>query len=118
MARIYIQDQTYEGSYGYSDFQFSILGASLKLFPPLKVGSVIRIHYMTMQLFSGALTGRVYDPRGVTVFPGSKSDPIDPICTTSRDLKFTAEDRAKVEELRDWYAQLYGQDITKVINTG
>lgn len=49
MAQVYIRDQDFPGSYEYDDYQFSLLGMRIEDFPPLKVGSVVRIHYMVVQ---------------------------------------------------------------------
>jgi hypothetical protein len=49
MATVYIQDQTYDGSFGRADFQFSMMGCALDHFPPLSVGSAVRINHMIPQ---------------------------------------------------------------------
>ena len=103
MAQVYIQDPEYQGSYGFPDFQFSLLGRDYDDFPPLAKGAVIRIHHMKVETYNGAATGRVFDPRGVVLIRGNPGDPIEPE-TRHPNLKFTQEDRQMVVDLRAWWA--------------
>ena len=108
MAMLYIQDPTFKGSFGFPDYQFSIMGTRREDFPPLSVGAVIRIHDMETQSFLGESTGRVWNPAKLTVIEGGVGDPIKPLNADQWDdnFRFTADDVAKVEELRRWWASL------------
>merc|ERR1719188_1187782 len=78
MAQVYIQDQTFAGSFGFTDYQFSMVGLRREDFPPLAVGAVVRIHDMETQPYLGESTGRVWSPAKVTVIEGRVGDPIKP----------------------------------------
>jgi hypothetical protein len=106
MAQVYIQDTEYQGSYGHSDYQFSILSSKLEEFPPLSVGAVIRIHHMQVQEWNGSKNGRVYDGRCVAVIPGKVNEPIIPKFTSlPSEFEFNEADEAKVQTLRLWWAE-------------
>ena len=106
MAMLYIQDPTFRGSFGFPDYQFSIMGTRREDFPPLSVGAVVRIHDMETQPFLGESTGRVWNPAKVTVIEGGVGDPVKPLNADQwdDDFRFTASDVAKVKELRVWWA--------------
>ena len=59
---------------------------------------------MRVEKYLGNMTGRVFDPRSVTVVSGSVGDPINPV-STAANLTFTEFDRARVEELRLWWKE-------------
>ena len=106
MAMVYIQDPTFKGSFGFPDYQFSIMGTRREDFPPLSVSAVIRIHDMETQAFLGESTGRVWNPAKVTVIKGGVGDPIKPHNADQWDdsFRFTECDVAKVKKLRGWWA--------------
>ena len=83
-------------------FQFSIFNKDKNHFPLISVGDVIRVHRMMAQDFNGAMTGRVFDSRAVTVVSGSVGDPIIPV-SEAKSFTFTEFDKARVEELRAWW---------------
>ena len=66
MATIYIEDPGSEGSFGFTDYQLSLLGDDFEEFPRLSVHSVVRVHHMKMEMYMGSPTGRVYSARSVT----------------------------------------------------
>lgn len=106
MAMVYIEDQHSGGTYGYSNYQFSILGPIEVPFPPIVLHSIMRIHHMKVEEYQGAVTFRVLDPRAVTVIEGKLDDPIIPKCTkNTENLNFSETDCQKVKELRQWWAE-------------
>ena len=66
MATIYIEDPGSEGTFGFTDYQLSLLGDHFEDFPRLSVHSVVRVHYMKMEMYMGSPTGRVFSARSVT----------------------------------------------------
>lgn len=113
MAQVFIQDPECTGTYGFADYQFSLLGTEESHFPPLEVGYVIRIHHMVVQEWNGAKNGRVYDARSVLVVPGGPDDPIEPICR-AKSFEFTTPDLEHVKRMRSWW-QTY-QNLTRESN--
>ena len=66
MATIYIEDPGSEGTFGFTDYQLSLLGDHFEEFPRLIVHSVVRVNHMIMEMYMGSPTGRVYSARSVT----------------------------------------------------
>ena len=97
MAMVYVQDPTFAGSFGFPDYQFSIMGTRCEDFPPLSVGAVIRIHDMEAQHYLGESTGRVWNPAKVTVIEGGVGEPIKPLNADQWDdnFRFTESDVSK-----------------------
>lgn len=60
---------------------------------------------MKVELYNDEYTGKVFEPQGIVVFPGRVGDPITPICTSAK-FTFTDHDKARVEEMREWWQQL------------
>ena len=89
------------------NFKFDILTDSFEQMPELVVGSVMRIHHMTVEEFNGRRDGRVYSGHCVTVVEGDPGQVIAPRSTATRagkDLVWEEEDRVRVEQLRDFWA--------------
>lgn len=101
MSTLYIQDETYKGSYGFQDFQLNILGKACDDFSPVVGDDVIRVKGLKVEQYNGYLTGKVFNPQAVTVFKGKSGDPIRPI-TTSKNIKLTDTEFHRVEQMRQW----------------
>lgn len=104
-ATVFIEDPESRGSYGYSNYQFSILGHNPDEFPPIELHSIMRIHHCKTELFNGEPTFRVFEPNAVTVFKGAANDPIVPISTKKDgNVEVTASDVARIKEIRSWWS--------------
>ena len=53
MAQIYIQDPESDGTFGYKDYQLSLLADTFDEFPQLSIHSVVRVHNMAVQDYMG-----------------------------------------------------------------
>ena len=79
-------------------FLFSLLGHNEDDFPKIILGSIIRIHHMSVQLYQGFRNGRVFDARSVTVVGHSEKD------LSHEDCKpLNKRDGLKVKELIEWW---------------
>ncbi len=117
-AQVYIEDQHSPGSWGFTNYQFSILGDSVADFPPILLHSVLRIHHLSASFYQQELTFRVFDPRAVTVFAGKEGDPVQPLSTKPEsELEFSQEDDAKVKEIRSWWS-LAGRKRSAIDSNG
>ena len=58
MTQVYISDPESDGTFGYSDYQFSIVADIDLEFPPIQINCILRIHHMASELFQGEPTFR------------------------------------------------------------
>ena len=101
MAQVYIEDADSAGTYGKSDYQFSILSDKVEEYPPIVLHSILRIHHMKVENYQGNPTFRVFDARAVTVFLGKDGDPIEPSSTKpTNQIEFSDDDKNRVQNLR------------------
>ena len=107
---MYIQDETYTGAGGYSDYQFSILGHFMNHFVPIKVGCVLRIHGMIIESYNGIYNGRVYDPRGVVVITPNEENGELKLDGNSEGFDFSESDEKRAKELLTWWKEYQVQN--------
>ena len=96
-------------------FKCEILASGYEEMPTLEVGSVVRIHHMTMEVFNGKQYGRVYSGHCVTVVVGGPGHIISPECTARRPgkvLVWSEEDNTRVRQLREVWAGSRVQERT------
>jgi len=98
MSQVYITDPSCEGTYGFSDFQFSLMGYKHEDFPNIINSSIIRIHHMSIQMYQGYRTGRVFDARSVKVVGHCEN------VLNDEDLQaLNKRDKIKIDELKNWW---------------
>ena len=105
MSQVYIRDPESSGTFGFSDYQFSLLAADKEHIPSVVVNAILRIHGMKPEMYEGNLTFRVFDARSVTVFNGGVNDPIVPESKQVKPMEFTEDERRRVVHLRKWWRE-------------
>ena len=89
-------------------FKFDILADSMEQMPDLKVGNIMRIHHMVVEVFNGKADGRVFSGGCVTTVAGGTDRAIVPQCAAARggerEIVWAGEDDARVEQLRAMWA--------------
>ena len=89
-------------------FKFDILADSMEQMPDLKVGNIMRIHHMVVEVFNGKADGRVFSGGCVTTVAGGTDRAIVPQCAAARggerEIVWAGEDDARVEQLREMWA--------------
>ena len=105
MSQVYIRDPESEGTFGFSDYQFSLLAIEKDHIPNIAVNDILRIHAMKPEMYDGNLTFRVFDARSVTVFHGGVNEPIVPESKQIKPMEFTDDERLRVIELRKWWRE-------------
>lgn len=105
MSQVYLRDPESGGTFGYSDYQFSLLAAEKDHIPAVVVNAILRIHAMKPEMYEGNITFRVFDARSVTVFKGGVNDPIVPESKQVKPMEFTDDERLRVVQLRKWWRE-------------